>query len=312
MGNVIITGAGGFVGSALTKKLTNNGYNIIAVSQMFNSDFPNNERVVKIETEIVDLDQLLSLIPKREYEVFYHLAWQGVNGSQKADPIIQTDNIRMMMMCAKAAKVLKCKKFLCSGTVAERAVESLHQLKMTSGGMVYSVAKYCSHLMLENYCKNIDLNYIWMQFSNIYGPKNKTGNLVSYTLTQLMSGMDATFGPALQPYDFIYVDDIIEAVYRLGVCKTSKDYYFIGSGTPRVLKDYLITIGEIYGRPELIKINERQDDGIVYTMEMFDTKDLVDDIGNYITDTFEKHIEFTINNLKKQLFEERIGNDSKV
>ena len=49
-----------------------------------------------------------------------------------------------------------------------------------------------------------------MQFSNIYGVGNKTGNLVSYTLGELMAGKEATFGPALQPYDFIYVDDLIE------------------------------------------------------------------------------------------------------
>ena len=55
-----------------------------------------------------------------------------------------------------------------------------------------------------------------MQFSNIYGVGNKTGNLVSYTLGELMAGKEAAFGPALQPYDFIYVDDLIEAVYRLG------------------------------------------------------------------------------------------------
>jgi nucleoside-diphosphate-sugar epimerase len=55
-----------------------------------------------------------------------------------------------------------------------------------------------------------------MQFSNIYGIGNNTGNLVSYTLGELILNKEANFGPALQPYDFIYVDDLIEAVYRLG------------------------------------------------------------------------------------------------
>ena len=43
-----------------------------------------------------------------------------------------------------------------------------------------------------------------MQFSNIYGPDNKTGNLVSYTIDELRNGNEALFGPALQPYDFIF------------------------------------------------------------------------------------------------------------
>ena len=63
-----------------------------------------------------------------------------------------------------------------------------------------------------------------MQFSNIYGPSNKTGNLVSYTIGELKKGNEASFGPALQPYDFILVDDLIEAVLRLGEKETKRNY----------------------------------------------------------------------------------------
>ena len=76
--------------------------------------------------------------------------------------------------------------------------------------MMYGVAKHACRLIVEDYCKNIGQNFVWMQFSNIYGVGNKTGNLVSYTLGELMAGKEATFSPALQPYDFIYVEDLIE------------------------------------------------------------------------------------------------------
>ncbi len=96
-----------------------------------------------------------------------------------------------------------------------------------------------------------------MQFSNVYGPRNKTGNLVSYTIGELLAGREATFGPALQPYDFIFIDDLIEAVYRLAFRKTQKNTYFIGSGKPRILKDYLSEIGVICNKAGLIKIGVR-------------------------------------------------------
>ena len=102
---------------------------------------------------------------------------------------------------------------------------------------MYGCAKYCNQIMFETYCKNINLDFVWMQFSNIYGPENKTGNLISYTLGQLFKQEEATFGPAQQPYDFLYVDDLIEAVYRLGVKKTAQNHYFIGSGTPMILSE---------------------------------------------------------------------------
>ena len=202
----------------------------------------------------------------------------------------------MAMNCATAAKNINCQKILCAGTIAERATESLSNLDKTSGGMVYGVAKHITHLMLETYCKNIGLDFVWMQFSNIYGPENKTGNLVSYTIGELEKGNEATFGPALQPYDFIYVNDLIKAVIRLGQNKTNKNCYFIGSGKPRILKDYLLEIGEQYGKKELIKLGIRSDDGIKYTLDMFDTSELVNDIGNYTSVDFSEGIRYTINN----------------
>lgn len=296
MKTVIVSGAGGFVGSELTIKMIRTGIRVIAVSRHFNNSFPQSELVSRIEADIESTDQLLRVIPTGTYEAFYHLAWTGVNGPRKADPLVQLDNTKMTMCCALAAKNLGCKKFLCSGTVAEKAVESLPRLDKTSGGLIYGIAKHCTHLMLETYCKTIEMPFVWMQFSNIYGPQNKTGNLVSYTLGEVLQGREATFGPAEQPYDFIYVDDLIEAVFRLGLYDTNENCYLIGSGEPRLLKDYLTEIGKKSGRPDLIKIGVRPDDGIIYKSEMFDNSKLIADIGEYVKKPFSESITYTIDN----------------
>lgn len=294
MKRIIITGAGGFIGCELTRKLVEKGYEVHAISLLFNPAFPESPSVKKYNIEISDSETLLKILPVGEYEAFYHLAWRGVNGPEKADPQVQLDNIKLTLTCAEAAKKLGCRKFLCAGTIAERAIESLPKLEKTSGGMMYGVAKQCAHLMLETYCKNVGMDFVWMQFSNIYGPQNKTGNLVSYTLGEITQGREATFGPAMQPYDFIYVDDLIEAVFRLGTMPTGKNAYYIGSGRPRILKEYLQQIGRDFGRPELIKIGVRPDDGITYSVEMFDTQALVRDIGDYVSTDFDSGIRLTI------------------
>lgn len=297
MKNVIVTGANGFLGSSLIKRLVNQGTKIVALDISFNdSRLPDSNLVTAIETGLDDDDKLVSLIPAGIYDAFFHFAWAGVNGPAKADPVVQMKNAEMTMNCAKVAKRIGCRKLLCAGTVAERAVESLHNLETTSGGMIYGIAKHCTHLLLETYCKNVGLDFVWMQFSNIYGPMNKTGNLVSYTISELFKGTAATFGPAMQPYDFIYVEDLIEAVIRLGENHTSKNCYFIGSGKPRLLKDYLKEIGKLFGREDLIITGVRADDGIRYTMDMFDISSLKEDIGEYITKDFTNGIKYTLEN----------------
>lgn len=296
MKKIIISGAGGFIGSSLTRKFVDEGYEVIAISRHFNPAFPDSSNIRRHNIDIGTPENLYELLPEGEYEAFYHLAWRGVNGPEKANPIIQLDNVRLTVACAEVANKIGCKKFLCAGTVAERTVESISNIEKTSGGMLYGVAKHTTHLMLETYCKHIGQDFVWMQFSNIYGPQNKTGNLVSYTLGELMKGNEASFGPALQPYDFIYVDDLIEAVYRLGINKTEKNYYVIGSGKPRILMEYLNQIGDEFGRPDLIKIGARPDDGVIYRFDMFDIDCLKQEIGDYITKDFTEGIRYTIDN----------------
>lgn len=297
MKNVIVTGGNGFIGSSLIKKLVANGIKVVAVDITFQGErLPESELITKIES-CVDAS-LVEKLPVEEYDAFYHLAWKGVNGADKANPSVQLANIQMAIDCADICKKLNVKKYLCAGTVAENATFSLPNLEKTSGGMMYGVAKHACRLILEDYCKNIGQQFVWMQFSNIYGVGNKTGNLVSYTLGELMTGNEATFGPALQPYDFIYVDDLIEAVYRLGEKETNKAFYYIGSGSPHQLKEYLLRIGELAGYADKVGIGIRPDDGIKYSMDMFCNDDLVDAVGEYVSTDFDNGINKTIEWLK--------------
>lgn len=297
MNKVIITGANGFIGSSLVKKMVENNVEVIAIDLTFAGDcLPDSALISKIESSVDS--SLVDKIPAGEYDAFYNLAWKGVNGADKASPIVQLANIQIAVDCADICKKLDVKKYLCAGTVAENATFSLSKLEKTSGGMMYGVAKHACRLIVEDYCKNIGQKFVWMQFSNIYGVGNKTGNLVSYTLGELMAGNEPTFGPGLQPYDFIYVDDLLEAAYRLGVSATPKSFYYIGSGHPRILKDYLLRIGELFGTPDKISIGVRPDDGITYTQDMFENSELVKAIGDYVNTDFDSGIQKTINWLK--------------
>ena len=297
MKKVIVTGANGFIGSSLIKKMIANNVEVVAIDITFAGNrLPISSLITQIESRVDSL--LVEKIPNGDYDAFYHLAWRGVNGAEKADPSIQLSNIQMAIDCANICKKLNIKKYLCAGTVAENATFSLSNLEQTSGGMMYGVAKHACRLIVEDYCKNIGQKFVWMQFSNIYGVGNKTGNLVSYTLGELMADKEATFGPALQPYDFIYVDDLIEAVYRLGGNKTEKSFYYIGSGAPRILKEYLLRIGELAGYTDKVGIGIRPDDGIKYSMDMFDNSSLVATIGDYVSTDFDNGINKTINWLK--------------
>jgi nucleoside-diphosphate-sugar epimerase len=294
----IVTGANGFVGSNLVKKLINENIQVIAIDVNFNNHkLPISNLIKLIQFDSLNFEDIKRQIDYGTCDVFYHLAWNGVNGEGKSNFEVQISNLKLSLKYAQLAYECGCKKFLSSGTVAENSIYSLPDLAKTSKNMMYATAKYCNHIFLESYCKSVGLDFIWMQFSNIYGPINFTGNLIDYTLKQLIKNEQATFGPSDQFYDFIFIDDLIEAVYRLGTYKTNRNFYFIGSGKPRVLKKYLYIIGKLSSKTELIKIGYRSSDGIKYSKQMFGTKVLVREIGNYISGSFEHYIMVTINEM---------------
>lgn len=123
MNKVIVTGANGFIGSSLIQKLVANGIRVVALDISFAvSHLPDSDLIETVETTLDTAEGMLEKIPAGIYDVFYHFAWQGVNGADKADPAVQLKNCQMAINCAAVAKKLNCKKFLCAGTIAEQAV----------------------------------------------------------------------------------------------------------------------------------------------------------------------------------------------
>ena len=294
---VVVVGANGFLGSSLVNRLTIGGDEVLAIDASFDSPkIKTNKLVTILQSSLDDITKVKEELKNKKYDLLYNFAWRGVNGPEKSDYEIQKENISLSLKCAYLAESLGCKKYLCAGTIAERAIESIDIIDEVSPSMVYAVSKMYSRIVLNPLCKSLGVEFIWMQFSNVYGPTNKTGNLVSYTINQLTNNEPALFGPANQPYDFIFVDDLIEAVDRLGHTKTSKKSYFIGSGKPMILFKYLEKIGNILGKKDLIRIGARPDDKIKYNFSMFNAEQTMEEIGDYTSGSFDKLIKYTIDN----------------
>lgn len=292
MKNVVITGGSGFLGSSLVRRLLKEDIHIFMIGRhSLNEISPNSEKITYIRD---DSDRVKCMFKGITIDAFYHFAWQGVAGSDKTKYDIQINNIMLTLRYAELAHALGCGKYLCTGSLTERAVDGLGSLSKSSEGMIYGAAKRCCHIMLETYCKSVALDFVWMQLANIYGLGNKNENLISYTIGRIKNGEAAKFGPASQAYDFLYVDDLTEAVYRIGMMGAKGNFYYIGSGEPKMLRDYLKSIGEICGRPDLIRIGERADDSIRYSYEMMDSLPTFAAIGNYVSDTFENHVKYMI------------------
>ena len=285
----------GFIGKKLVQELAKEKDNtVIAVVRNEASDVEGINCLENVEIVFSDMCNI-SCLPKqidcKKADYFFHLAWEGSTGVKRDDYDIQIKNVKWSLDAFKVAEKTNCEKFLCAGTISECVLGQISSLEAVSQNMIYAQAKKTLYEFLQIESKNSRVKPVWMQFSNVYGPGNKTGNLIGFTMNELMAGRIPEYGPAMQPYNFVYIDDLIAGICGLAGSVLRKDKYFIGSDEVRILKEYLNEIPEILQYDVALGIGKKTDDGITYDAEWFDTTDLKEDTGYKSKISFRKGIE---------------------
>lgn len=290
MKKVIVTGADGFVGTWLLRELKKHGTEVWAVVMDESADIPG---VHTVHCSMNHYSVLSKMIDDSDFDAFYHLAWAGSGGPSRANYALQLSNVNGVLKAYEAAVALKCKKFLCAGTITEKFFEETDTTVALSENMIYGCCKYAAKQLLSVMVEKHRVPCVWMRFSNIYGRGNNTGNIVSYTINELKKGHVPQFTQGLQPYDLIYVEDLVRAAYLLGNIDSAKGTFFIGSGKPRILREYLIEIARAFPDGK-IALGARDEDGLVYHSEWFSIKPLQDATGYTSKFAFETAIRMTI------------------
>lgn len=301
MKKAIVTGANGFVGTCLVRELVEHNVEVYAIIKDINEDisaFESLKDVKVIYCDLKDIKTLSEKIAERDIECFYHLAWFGSGGALRSDYNVQLCNAKYCCDAAYSAKEIGCKKFLCAGSITENIADETLELDTVSQNMMYGICKKTAHLLLNVYCRILEIDLIWMQFSNIYGPGDRTSNLISYTLRELLKGNTPLFSKGSQPYDFVFVKDLAYAAFLLGESSVPADTYFLGGGGNRLLHEYLSQIPEILGENYKVGIGERSEDGLIYKKEWFDISKLQKATGYSPRYSFEEGIIQTFNWLK--------------
>ncbi|MBQ6244287.1 MAG: NAD(P)-dependent oxidoreductase [Bacteroidales bacterium] len=304
MKKAIVTGANGFVGYWLIRELQRNG---VAVTAVIKDEDENISALAEFPDVVIvycDLSEFLDLptrIPARDFDVMYHLAWVSAGGPGRADYAVQLNNVKYACDAVAAAAAIGCRKILFAGTVTERIAENVLNLSAKAVNNIYGVCKHMTHCLVDIESRRQGIEYVWMQFSNLFGPYSINGNIVGYTIKELLSGREATFGPSNQPYDLLYIEDLARAAYLLGSKATKRSCYYIGSGDVRILSEYLMEIGEEMELPGMIRIGFRPDDGTRYAKEWFDISPLVEDTGYKPSFSFANGLRKTVDWMKTTL-----------
>jgi len=279
----IVTGANGFVGSAVVEELSRRNIQTIAVVRNENS---NIEKIRKLPyvticyCNLSNIETLSSKIPDRDIEAFYHFAWEGSAGKLRADCDVQLDNVKASIDALKVCHELGCSRFVFASSIMEYEVAKLMNTELSpSINTLYCTAKITADYMCKAIASQLDVEYISGIISNIYGVGEISPRLINTSVRKLLLGERPIFSSGIQQYDFIYITDAAKAFLAIGEKGKKNKSYYIGSSRPHSLKEYLIEMRDVVSPGAEIGLGELTFNGVSLTYTEFDIHALENDTG---------------------------------
>ncbi|WP_462411699.1 NAD-dependent epimerase/dehydratase family protein [Neobacillus sp. Marseille-QA0830] len=304
MRKVIITGANGFIGSALANYLANKGVRVFAIVRNKDSNIDRINKQENIEIvycELSRIKELPSLILEKDFDAFYHFAWSGVSDHQKNVYPSQINNIHTTCDCVEVCNAMNCQSFIFASSLWEyeclATMKAEEPVKLSS---LYSSAKIAAHFMGRTLCNHYGIRFMAGIITNAYGVGETSDRLVISTIRKLLNKEETAFTSSTQTYDFIYIEDTAEAFYQMGLNGKNNKSYYIGSMNPRPLKEFLLIIKDCMDKDIELGIGKLPQNGIHLDYSIFDLYALKKDTGFAPKTTFEDGIHKTVNWLKSQ------------
>jgi nucleoside-diphosphate-sugar epimerase len=201
----LITGATGFVGSHLVRRLADDGWSVDALVRRDNADLPQG---VRARRDPGDVDGLTELVGKIRPEVCFHLAteFRGVHVPADIAPMIE-GNIHFGNRLAQAVSQTGDCLFLNLGTVWQH-----YDARAYSPVSLYAATKQAFADLLVFYSEVEALPVVTLELTDTYGPDDPRAKLVPVLAKAVRDGTTLEMTDGTQLIDLVYIDDAVEAI----------------------------------------------------------------------------------------------------
>jgi NAD dependent epimerase/dehydratase len=252
---VLVTGAGGFIGSHLVERLVELGADVCGFVEYSSlgswgwlDESPMKGEISVVAGDVRDRDSLRAAVAG--VEVVYHLAAliaipysYEAPASYVETNVLGTVNVLQAASQADTRLVVHTSTSEVYGTARYVPIDEQHPLQ---GQSPYAASKIGADKMAEAFHLSFGLPIAILRPFNTFGPRQSARAVIPTIMTQLLSTEAVSLGNVTPTRDFTYVTDTVDAFVRVADCPEAIGRV-LNTGTGRE-----IAIADLVERVELV------------------------------------------------------------
>ncbi len=265
---VLVTGAGGFIGSRLCERLVEIGAEV-RVLVRYTSDGEAGwldrslirGRIDVRRGDLADRDSVYDAV--RDREIVFHLgALIAIPYSYLAPESYVRTNILGTMNVLQAVRELGVQRLVHTST--SEVYGSAQFTPMTEahplvGQSPYSASKIAADKLAESYHRSFETPVVTLRPFNTFGPRQSARAVIPAIAVQLLAGRKVRLGDVRPTRDFVFVDDTVDAFLRAATAPGVEGLTIhAGGGREIAIGDLPAMIGAAAGLPVEVEIDPQR------------------------------------------------------
>jgi UDP-glucuronate 4-epimerase len=262
MQHILVTGGAGFIGSALAKRLHDEGASVTVIDN-FNEYYDTKlkrarqdallQGIEVVEGDITDTDFIEKIFAEHKFDVVCHFAAQaGVRYSVENPSAYVTTNVLGTQILLEAMQKHSVSQFVYASTSSAYGIDAQSPFAETEKAdkpvSVYAATKRAGELLAHSYHIQYGMKVTCLRFFTVYGPWSRP-DMAMLKFAQKMSAGEPIdiFNNGDLQRDFTYIDDIVEGFARAIATPVNFEVINLGNGRPVELMEFVTLLEKELG-----------------------------------------------------------------